>query len=82
VDLDNDYLNLSMNGTPLLTGEPIPADGDIFSFRFATPTFASPKFALDNFVWQQIPEPSTFLLVALAGLLLASRASKVGKNAP
>jgi len=50
--------------------------GYLDEFRISDEALSPSQFLI------AVPEPSTFLLVALAGLLLASRASKVGKNVP
>jgi len=65
VDLDNDYYNLSLNGSPLMTNVTFASDADVYSFIFDTPPSADPTYAVDNFQWEIIPEPGVLALLAL-----------------
>jgi hypothetical protein len=64
-DLDNDFYNLSMNGSPVQSNQSLDPAFDIQNVLFTRDSFADPDYAIDNFQWQTIPEPSTFLLTVL-----------------
>lgn len=72
-NLDANFYDLAINGSPVLTSEPI---GDTWALRtvsFGHPSLSSPNYAVDNFQWTVIPEPSTLALLFAGVFGLAVR---------
>ncbi|NCC51765.1 MAG: PEP-CTERM sorting domain-containing protein [Spartobacteria bacterium] len=69
IDLDSDSYDFLVDGSPLLVDNPLDPSEDLDRVNFYRP-FGSPSYAIDNFQWQIIPEPSTIalMLLALGGL--------------
>ncbi|NCC52620.1 MAG: PEP-CTERM sorting domain-containing protein [Spartobacteria bacterium] len=69
VNLDAATYDFSMDQNPLLSSRPMDPNPDITALGIQQP-FNSATFALDNFQWQIIPEPTTLglMLVALGAL--------------
>lgn len=68
MDLDNDHYSLFINGSQLLTNEILASDWSPDLLGFGTGFLASPDYAVDNFQWGIIPEPSTAILLGALGL--------------
>jgi len=71
-DLDNDSYDFLLNGSPLMTNQALAGSFDVQNVVFAAENLRAPTYAIDNFRWEVIPEPSTIGLMGLglAGLLL------------
>lgn len=70
IDLDARVYSFAINGTNVLTDRALPdATTSLDSFNFQRP--GNNEFAIDNFRWEVIPEPSTSLLI-LSGLAVIS----------
>lgn len=74
IDIDNALYGFSLNGSPVLTDQPlVGTDWVLRDVSFGRGNLADPSYAVDNFQWQIIPEPSTFALMLLALGSLALR---------
>jgi hypothetical protein len=73
IDFDANQYDFSINGNPLLVGVPIGASQDAQFVTFDNYQISSPTYAIDNFRWEIVPEPSSIMLIAVAGLALAGR---------
>lgn len=71
-DLNSDMYDFSLNGSPVLTDQPLGSSFDIQNVLFSRENLENPSYAVDNFQWTVIPEPSTIvlMLLALGGLAL------------
>lgn len=69
-DMDADTYDLLINGSPVVSDAPMQPTRDLFYVSFTGGRFGENTFAIDNFQWQIIPEPSTIalMLLALGGL--------------
>ncbi len=72
IDFDSDNYDFLVNGSPVLTDRPIDSNEDMDRINFYRP-FGSPSYAIDNFQWEIIPEPSSLILVIIGfvGVLVA-----------
>lgn len=70
VDLNNDLYDVTLNSSPILADVPLSAGWSPDLVTFGRGFTADPRYAVDNFQWQIIPEPSTIalMLLALGGL--------------
>ncbi len=73
LDLDASRYSFWIDGQEAVTNRSYPAGSSFEYLRFYRP-FGSPSYAVDNFYWEIIPEPSTFLLVVV-GLPIAAVAA-------
>jgi hypothetical protein len=64
LDLDNDRYDFAFNGVAVLTNQSLNAGFDVQSVVFAAQNLQSPTYAVDNFRWEVVPEPSTWLLIS------------------
>jgi len=76
-DLDNDLYSFSINGSPAISSDPLGAAFDVQNVVFGADFLAGPDYAVDNFQWSVIPEPSSLLLMLVAGLGLWLRRLRV-----
>lgn len=63
-DLDNDRYDFAFNGVALLTNQSVNASFNVQSVVFAAENLQSPSYAVDNFRWEIVPEPSTWMLIS------------------
>lgn len=63
-DLDNDVYDFAFNGAPILTNQALDASFDIQNVLFGAENTRAPTYAVDNFRWEVVPEPSTWLLIS------------------
>jgi len=63
-DLDNDRYDFAFNGVALLTNQSVNAGFNVQSVVFAAENLQSPSYAVDNFRWEIVPEPSTWMLIS------------------
>lgn len=63
-DLDNDQYDFAFNGVALLTNQLLDASFDVQNVLFGAENLRSPSYAVDNFRWEVVPEPSTWLLIS------------------
>ena len=69
-DLDNDRYNMSIDGIPVLTGAQMELTRDLWYVSFTGGGLGNNAFAIDNFQWEVVPEPSAFVSMLLGvGLL-------------
>ena len=64
LDLDNDTYDFAMNGSPILTNQALQAGFNVNYVNFNSANLESPSYAVDNFRWEVVPEPSTWLLLS------------------
>ena len=67
-DLNADIYDFSMNGSPVLTNQALGASFDLQNVIFSRDFLENPTYAVDNFQWEVIPEPSASVLMLLGGL--------------
>jgi hypothetical protein len=70
--LDTDVYGLTLNGAPVLADQPLSATFDLQNVLFSRANLEDPTYAVDNFKWEIIPEPSTAILLLLGSLGLAA----------
>ncbi|MBU0679003.1 MAG: PEP-CTERM sorting domain-containing protein, partial [Verrucomicrobia bacterium] len=75
IDLNADTYDFYMDSTQVLFDRPITADSEILNVSFFRP-FDAASYAIDNFRWDIIPEPSTWALMLTASLLFGINALK------
>lgn len=68
IDIDNELYDFSLNGSPVLTDEPLDTGWDLSHISFGRENLEDPTYAVDNFEWQVVPEPATVLLLLLGGV--------------
>lgn len=68
--LDTDVYGLTLNGAPVLADQPLGATFDLQDVLFSRANLEDPTYAVDNFRWEIIPEPSTLLMMLLGGISL------------
>jgi hypothetical protein len=73
IDLDADLYSISVNGLPQIQDDSMGSAWNLQSVVFYGGFLQTPEYAVDNFLWQTIPEPSTCLLMLLAGIALRCR---------
>jgi hypothetical protein len=73
LNLNNDSYAVFMNGATVLYNESLFADFALQNVVFSRDSDEFPSYAVDNFQWEVIPEPSTMilLLVGATGLITA-----------
>ncbi len=64
LDLDNDTFDFAFNGSPVLTNQTLAGNFDVQNVLFGAENLESPSYAVDNFKWDVVPEPSTWLLIS------------------
>jgi len=67
-DLNADIYDFSMNGSSVLTNQALGASFDLQNVVFSRDSDEFPSYAVDNFQWEVIPEPSASVLMLLGGL--------------
>lgn len=70
MNLDTDTYDFFLNGSQVIYGQPLEADASFTGVSYQRP-FSSAGFALDNFRWEVVPEPSSILLFLCGGCVLA-----------
>ena len=75
VDLDDNLASVWVDDTPVFENEPLASNAGFYRAAFlANPAnYPNDEWAMDNFQWQIIPEPSTLLLVLVGALGFAMR---------
>lgn len=64
LDLDNDRYDFGFNGVAVLTNQSLDASFDVQNVLFGAENLRAPTYAVDNFQWNVVPEPSTWLLIS------------------
>lgn len=64
LDLDNDTYDFAFNGVPVLTNQAVESSFNVHYVNFGSENLQSPTYAVDNFRWEVVPEPSTWLLIS------------------
>lgn len=64
LDLDNDRYDFAFNGTPVLTNQVLGANFNVQNVVFGAENLNNPSYAVDNFRWEIVPEPSTWLMLS------------------
>jgi hypothetical protein len=74
-DLDSDSYNVWLNSALVLSNQALNPTFDIQNVLFSRENLQNPSYAVDNFQWEIIPEPSTMVLlvVGAAGLIISRR---------
>lgn len=72
LNLETDTYDFFLNGNQVIYGQTLETDASITGVSYQRP-FSTAGFALDNFRWEVVPEPSSVLLLLSGGLLLLSR---------
>jgi hypothetical protein len=70
IDIDNGLYDFSFNGSLALNDQPLDSGWDLRMVSFGRENLEDPTYAVDNFEWHVIPEPSTALLVLLGGFFV------------
>lgn len=83
LDLDNDTYDFALNGTAVMTNQALNSSFDVHYVSFGSENLQSPSYAVDNFSWETIPEPSTWLLMTTGSLAVVygNRILKAKKDA-
>lgn len=76
LDLDADTYDFFLNGSLVIDSQPLGADANISAVSFNRP-FSTAEFALDNFRWEIVPEPSSIILLLCGGCILAGSRRRV-----
>ena len=64
LDLDNDTFDFAFNGSPVLTNQTLASNFNVQNVLFGAENLQSPSYAVDNFQWNVVPEPSTWMLIS------------------
>lgn len=72
LDLDSGLYDVYMNSTLALSNQALGVGFDVANVFFGADYLANPTYAIDNFRWEIIPEPSTLILIILGGLGVAA----------
>jgi hypothetical protein len=72
IDLDSYFYDVYFNSSLVLGDQPIGIGTEIAYVTFGADFDASPTYAIDNFRWEIIPEPSTLMLLIIGGLGVAA----------
>lgn len=72
IDLDNDSYDLFLDSGAIIDGSPLNSNFDIIGMNFGRDNLADPTYAIDDFRWEIVPEPSTMsmVLLGITGILL------------
>ncbi|MCO5068272.1 MAG: PEP-CTERM sorting domain-containing protein [Kiritimatiellae bacterium] len=62
LDLDNDRYDFALNGSPVLTNQTLGVSFNVQNVVFGAENLQDTSYAVDNFKWDVVPEPSTWLL--------------------
>lgn len=76
LDLDANRYSVSVNGAPQIQDDSLGSDWNLRHVTFSAGYLETPQYAVDNFRWETIPEPSTLALLALTGFGIALRARR------
>ncbi len=68
-DLDSDVFNVWLNSSLVLTNIAVNPTFDIQNVLFSRENLQDPTYAVDNFQWEIIPEPSTVLMMLLGSIV-------------
>lgn len=68
IDIDNGLYDFSLNGGLVLDDQPLDSGWDLRDVSFSRENLEDPTYAVDNFEWQVVPEPSSMLLIVLGGI--------------
>ncbi len=63
-DLDNNQYDFAFNGVAVLTNQSLDASFNVQNVLFGAENLRSPSYAVDNFRWEVVPEPSTWILIS------------------
>lgn len=64
LDLDSDTYDFALNGIPVQTNQALAATFNVQNVVFGSENLQDPSYAVDNFRWEVVPEPSTWLLIS------------------